>query len=706
MFRSIIAFLLLLSASVHCQNNNQALEVKNALAELRKFLDTQKNFNKNPLDKYNLDLFSSRGYLYYYRALGNLSLAKSAPITQKLFYWHKALNDLHQAKTIPGIESQRIELIINDTLKAIIEFGIREKKYALIINSIEQLSQQDRRASKYVVYYGYALFNLAQYDDLKRLSAQYAKIFNDEKIILSFLTTLPNWKSHITPITTAKEETKTSQALVSASYYTKNTLLTNPQHMLDYLSKSSYFSDADAIFKLASPAYFSLVKKNGATSQEKAFVALFERLMPSFAPAFLDELITTHWKNVDLKSALSLSEAFLKQYEGHSLYPKVLFNLGRIHEDNKNYTQAFTFFKRFITCSDNASYLEFARFRIAWVLHLAKKDSEARPYFAEYIKNYPEGRYASTCEYFLSKTSGSQEKINDFIKKYPLNLYSYILADEFKLPNKNILNIFNIFNTEENFKTIRNNSTLFKADIKTIAQLNLARELLEFDLKDDAIKILKNIAFAEHNEVLALYLAAQLHELKDTHGVVSNLIKALSNSSSLRPFIPWKSLFPQFRFETIDKIIAENNLKLSKFLILSIIRQESMFASQARSSANALGLMQLTQATAQQSAKSLKLKDFSLLNEEDNLKLGIKTFSDLLKKFDNRLDYALSAYNAGETPTRLWIKLRGDLAPLDFIESIPYQETRQYVKNILRNYAIYNMIYNQTKTPLVSFLAS
>ena len=103
--------------------------------------------------------------------------------------------------------------------------------------------------------------------------------------------------------------------------------------------------------------------------------------------------------------------------------------------------------------------------------------------------------------------------------------------------------------------------------------------------------------------------------------------------------------------------------------------------------------MQLTLGTANQAAKNLQLKTYTLFKEEDNLKLGIHTFNALLKKYNNRLDYALSAYNAGPVPTDLWIKLRGHLEPLAWIESIPYPETRIYIKSILRNYAVYQMLY-------------
>lgn len=186
-------------------------------------------------------------------------------------------------------------------------------------------------------------------------------------------------------------------------------------------------------------------------------------------------------------------------------------------------------------------------------------------------------------------------------------------------------------------------------------------------------------------------------------GEVSNLLKVIAKPWAFKKHISWKNLYPDYQVELIKKVLGEQECKLSAMLILSIIRQESLFEPEAKSAANAVGLMQLTPGTASDAAQKLKLKQFSLYQEEDNLRLGIKTISDLLKKFNNRLDYALCAYNAGETATRLWIKLRGHLSPLEFIESIPFQETRLYVKNILRNHAVYQLIYASRPQSLISY---
>ena len=693
----ILVFFLLSCAQGYCNEKIPLTQkIKNDLYELRELVNNNKPVNKNPLNAYQFENFSSRSYLYYYRALGNALIAKNKQKAQKFLYLNKVISDLKLAKLSPNSEPERIDLLLTDTKKELIELCIKEKNYRLVIDTIEQLPARDKSLPRFIIFYAYALFKSARYDDFKRLAAQYKNILNDEKIILSTLQIMPDWKSLTSTISDVAKPVVETKA---PAEYSKKFLLENIKPSLDLLHKAKHFSQSYEIFKSASALYFSLLNKADKNIQEKNFLSSFQHAMYAFAPSFIDELIMAHWKQADLNTAGKLSRAFLSQFEGHALYPKTLYNLGRIEEDSRNYKTALAFFKQYIEISDNPVYLELARFRSAWVLHLAKKEKEAKPYFEEYVKYYPEGRYASTCEYFLLKHQGKAE-ITNFVKKYPLNIYSYILADEQKLSNDDIVKILA---KEDNLKALEEHFTIFKADIKTLSLLNQARELLSLGLSDQAIKILKSFASEEKSETFALYLANQMHELKDTHGDVSNLIKAAAAESVFLNHIPWTRLFPKYKEERVKNILAELNSKLPMHLIFSIMRQESAFDPKARSKADAQGLMQLTKGTANEAARQLMIKDFSLFNEEDNLKLGIRTFAELLKKFDNRLDYALSAYNAGETPTRLWIKLRGDLTPIEFIESIPYPETRLYIKNILKNYAIYQLIYHEQPAKLVSF---
>lgn len=135
----------------------------------------------------------------------------------------------------------------------------------------------------------------------------------------------------------------------------------------------------------------------------------------------------------------------------------------------------------------------------------------------------------------------------------------------------------------------------------------------------------------------------------------------------------------------------------------SIMRQESAFAVDARSSRNARGLMQLLPGTARAVARSLKtkLKRTSDLHIADiNIRLGINYLKKVAKEFNNNLSLATAAYNAGEYRVRKWLPKNGNIAPDIWIETIPFKETRNYLRRILAYTLIYEHRLGQRLTPL------
>ena len=123
-------------------------------------------------------------------------------------------------------------------------------------------------------------------------------------------------------------------------------------------------------------------------------------------------------------------------------------------------------------------------------------------------------------------------------------------------------------------------------------------------------------------------------------------------------------------------------------LVYAIIKNESNFDSNAISKVGAKGLMQIMDSTAQDVADELKLNEYDLFSPEDNIKIGIKYFSDLYEKYGNT-SLALAAYNAGFGTVDTWISdgiISND--GTDY-ENIPYKETNMYVRKILRDYDIY-----------------
>lgn len=130
-------------------------------------------------------------------------------------------------------------------------------------------------------------------------------------------------------------------------------------------------------------------------------------------------------------------------------------------------------------------------------------------------------------------------------------------------------------------------------------------------------------------------------------------------------------------------------------LALSLTRQESAFNPFARSWADAFGLMQLIPERAQQLARTLRVpfKHHEELFDTDlNIKMGVFHLSELKTRYDDIFPFYIAAYNAGERPVTNWKAHRFDGNQLEFIENIPYRETQNYVKLILRNAVIYRML--------------
>ena len=158
-----------------------------------------------------------------------------------------------------------------------------------------------------------------------------------------------------------------------------------------------------------------------------------------------------------------------------------------------------------------------------------------------------------------------------------------------------------------------------------------------------------------------------------------------------------KIIYPR-EFENFVTLYAKE-YNVDENLIYAIIKAESNFDPNAISGKSAKGLMQIVDETAIDIAKtlSLKLSEDELiekLNDIDlNINLGTKYMSMLLKKYEN-IAIALTAYNAGIGTVDNWIEKGTIKSDGSDVENIPYKETNQYVRKILRDYKIYQKLYN------------
>jgi soluble lytic murein transglycosylase len=152
------------------------------------------------------------------------------------------------------------------------------------------------------------------------------------------------------------------------------------------------------------------------------------------------------------------------------------------------------------------------------------------------------------------------------------------------------------------------------------------------------------------------------------------------------------TIFPLEYWDLIQKNAAQH--KLDPYLVAALMAQESTFVPDIKSHAGAYGLMQMMPPTGRQYARKLKLRySLKLLTTpETSIRMGTMYLADLIRQFGG-VHLALASYNAGETPVRRWMRENPGLPQDEFIDSITYPETQQYVKRLLGTAEDYRRLY-------------
>ncbi|MEA5421193.1 transglycosylase SLT domain-containing protein [Spirulina sp. CCNP1310] len=154
----------------------------------------------------------------------------------------------------------------------------------------------------------------------------------------------------------------------------------------------------------------------------------------------------------------------------------------------------------------------------------------------------------------------------------------------------------------------------------------------------------------------------------------------------------WQTLFPFPYSPLVFKWSQER--QLNSLLVIALIRQESRFQPAIRSSAGALGLMQVMPETAQWIAQQTEIGDYQLDNPEDNIELGTWFLDYTHREFDGNSMLAIASYNAGPGNVSQWKRRFPTGDPDEFVEKIPFPETKGYVEAVFGNYWNYLRIYN------------
>ncbi|KAF0144646.1 MAG: soluble lytic murein transglycosylase [Nitrospirae bacterium] len=203
--------------------------------------------------------------------------------------------------------------------------------------------------------------------------------------------------------------------------------------------------------------------------------------------------------------------------------------------------------------------------------------------------------------------------------------------------------------------------------------------LLELGMKKEAVSELAAIARKAATPDELLSISMKLQDAGE-YRLVITLVSRLPNRE-----INHDILYPLAHWAVVKE--ASDRYGVDPFIVLSVMREESRFDSEARSAAGALGLMQMMPQTASAMDRNIKSRA-QLYNVKTNIYLGSRYLNSLIKEFGS-LPAAIAAYNAGEDAVRKW-QNAGKYSSVDeFIEDIPYGETKNYVKRVLTTYFEY-----------------
>jgi len=220
-----------------------------------------------------------------------------------------------------------------------------------------------------------------------------------------------------------------------------------------------------------------------------------------------------------------------------------------------------------------------------------------------------------------------------------------------------------------------------------IQNIKLLKELDRAEYSKHFLKHLASINIEKGSEILAGELAIEI-------GRYDYAIQIAKKASYEKRF------FNNLNYPIIQTPDIVNKKTMPKpELVLSVIRQESEFDSDATSYVGARGLMQLMTYTAKLVAKQAKLSysKSKLKNPDYNIKLGSYYLTGLLEQYEGSYPFALAAYNAGPKRVKYWKKINGDpqkgkISYVDWVELIKFKETRNYVQRVLENINVYKYI--------------
>lgn len=354
--------------------------------------------------------------------------------------------------------------------------------------------------------------------------------------------------------------------------------------------------------------------------------------------------------------------------------------------DPKSKELAVRLFSRSIECGDDLSAMR-AGYRLGMIFSWEQNWSEANrilkavsesPEAADFRQRAIYWRYYALKQ--MKDDDQAAEMESRLLREYPLSLHALFTGDNPSQAESRILNALDPVVSFRSSTVPDANTALIMAELmqeRGEAQASidiLDRFSDELKQAENPVQLYATTILMRSGEVLRKFkwIASLFH---DNPSLISPPTLAM--------------LYPLRRFELIRTYEAT----VDPYLLISLIRQESAFNENARSGVGALGLMQVMPSTARRLDHHVSRRQ--LLDPGTNVRLGVKVFSTLLHLYDGDVELALAAYNAGKDRVDEWTARYPTDNRLLFLDLMPFQETREYVASIARNYYWYLRLYDE-----------
>ena len=397
-------------------------------------------------------------------------------------------------------------------------------------------------------------------------------------------------------------------------------------------------------------------------------------------------------------------EQLFKRYPQSPWTADALFGAGNFYWVNLDRARATEFYRRSLDISPDGKNASTAEWRLAWTAYLDRK-SEAADMVEAYVRRYPMSSYVQDALYWLGRSyerSGNLEHARNFYlaaaNRFPLTYFGAKAAERLRPEPDGI-----------------GDSPVIPAELRLVIPPAPPVPTLDptalqaTDERQARARALSDMAFDSSAELEYRAAYATTHAPKfliDAAGAAIAAGHYGAGMAAVRQAIPqlearriadipmdaWRAAFP-LPYELNLRSEAARN-QLDPMLIAGLIRQESAFESKALSHAGAMGLMQVEPATALKLARQLKVRyaRARLTDPGYNLQLGSRYLANLIQSFGTP-EAALAAYNAGEDHVVQWTTGQNYLETPEFVESIPFTETREYVQIVIRNSDVYRQVY-------------